>query len=506
MTESPPPARNRSSAGGAESLVLRATGMTKSFAGKLAVDHVDIDLRTSRIHALLGENGAGKSTLISMLTGQYRPEAGRIVVHGRDVNFRSPKDSLRAGIGVVHQDFRLVPAFTVEENVVLGTRSSKGRATEARIRELCAQLHFDLPLATPVRDLVVGQQQQAEIVKMLFRGLDILILDEPTAVLTPQQADQLFVALRTIAESGKSVVFVSHRLAEVAVVADHITVLRAGRVVADQSAAELQAHDLARLMVGDESMGTIPTPSPREPGEPMLDLQGALCGDGHRNSLNGADITLRAGEIVGVAGVSGNGQRLLADVCAGISHLSGGTRTCNAESVAYIPEDRLGTGLVGSMSIAHNLAMRQYRKPGVMNPAWISPRRLKAHAEPQIIEFKIPADPSTLAGALSGGGQQRVISARELSEDPDLVIAAQPTRGLDIVSAQGIRNRLMSVRNRGGSVLVISEDLDELLQICDRIVVMVSGRVIGDVPRHEASRTVLGTLMTGGSADIEGPA
>jgi len=470
--------------------------MTKSFGGVNAVSEVDIAIQHGRIHALLGENGAGKSTLISMLCGQYRPDAGRIEVHGREVHLRSPKDALRAGIGVVHQDFRLVPPFTVTENVVLGTKTRADRKAEQRVMELAESLNFHLSPRAKVRDLVVGQQQQTEILKLIFRGMDVLILDEPTAVLTPQQAEQLFAALRTLADQGKAVVFVSHRLNEVADSADHLTVLRGGTVVADGPARGLGPRELARLMVGDAADRPVPPRAHRQPGPELLALRAATINTGGRNCLRDIDLSLHVGEVVGVAGVSGNGQRLLADAVAGIRSLDAGDRVSEATTVAYIPEDRLGTGLVGSMSIAANLAMRRYRKPGI-SPWWVLPSRLRRDALPLIEDYQIPAGPAVEAGALSGGGQQRVVTAREMSRTPDVVVASQPTRGLDVVSAAAVRERIVAVAERGGAVLVLSEDLDELREVCDRIHVMVEGRFVANLPVADASRALLGELMTG---------
>jgi simple sugar transport system ATP-binding protein len=471
--------------------------MTKSFGSKVAVDDVTVNFFPGKILALLGENGAGKSTLISMICGQYRPDFGSLTVHGKTCNFRSPKDALKAGIGVVHQDFRLVPPFSVVENVVLGTRSRPNRRAAARIEELAAELGFQVPTHALVQDLVVGQQQQVEIIKLLFRGLDILILDEPTAVLTPQQSNQLFTALRAIADSGKSVVFVSHRLAEVVESADHVTVLRGGRVVADKPAHGLNKSDLALLMVGDGAATVTRAAQNRAIGHSVLRLTNASTAGQGRDVLNGASLELHAGEVVGVAGVSGNGQRPLADVVAGIVPLTSGTRETQEERIAYIPEDRLGTGLVGSMTIAQNLQMRDYRSKKSGNPWWINPRTLLAQAEPLIEEFHIPAAASIKVSALSGGGQQRVIVAREVRDEPRILVASQPTRGLDVVSSTAVREHLLDIADKQGAVLVISEDLDELLEVCDRILVMVGGEVVAEVPRKEATRLSLGLLMVG---------
>ena len=486
-----------SNTGGPEEPFLRAAGMTKSFGSKVVVDDVTINFFPGKIMALLGENGAGKSTLISMICGQYRPDSGSLTVHGKTCNFRSPKDALKAGIGVVYQDFRLVPPFSVVENVVLGTRSRPNRRAAARIEEIAAELGFQVPTDALVQDLVVGQQQQVEIIKLLFRGLDILILDEPTAVLTPQQSSQLFTALRAIADSGKSVVFVSHRLAEVVESADHVTVLRGGRVVADQPAHGLNKSDLALLMVGDGIATTTRAARNRPVGHSVLRLKNASTAGQGRDVLNGASLELHAGEVVGVAGVSGNGQRPLADVVAGIVPLTSGTRETQEERIAYIPEDRLGTGLVGSMTIAQNLQMRDYRSEKSGNPWWINPKTLLAQAEPLIEEFHIPAAASIKVSALSGGGQQRVIVAREVRDEPRILVASQPTRGLDVVSSTAVREHLLDIADKQGAVLVISEDLDELLEVCDRILVMVGGEVVAEVPRKEATRLSLGLLMVG---------
>lgn len=489
--------RGTDNVGGPESEVFRAANLSKSFGSKIAVNGVDLTLHSGKIHALLGENGAGKSTLISMMTGQYRPDSGTIYVRKRMMQFRTPKDALVAGIGAVHQDFRLVPAFTVTENVVLGTKDSPNKSAENRVLQIAESLHFHLSPSARVSDLVVGQQQQTEIIKMLYRGLDILILDEPTAVLTPAQATQLYEALRTIANLGKTIVFVSHRLSEVAEIADHVTVLRDGKVVADISAAGLNPRDLARLMVGEDVPPPVRVVSDLPRGPIKLQLFAGRSGSGDRRSLKGIDLQLHESEIVGVAGVSGNGQRALADVVAGLESLPGQIRTCTAKCIAYIPEDRLGTGLVGNMSIAANLALRSYRRRDRYNRWWTSLSSLNQYAEPLIDQYQIPAEPRILAAELSGGGQQRVIAARELSREPDLIIACQPTRGLDVLSAESVRQRLLAARERRAAILIISEDLDELIHISDRILVMVAGRFVADLPRADASRGRIGELMIG---------
>jgi general nucleoside transport system ATP-binding protein len=476
-------------------VALRATGLTKVFDATPANEDVDFVARNGEIHALLGENGAGKTTLISILCGQYRPDAGQIEVDGRPRRFSSPRDALRAGIGVVHQDLRQVERFAVVENVVLGTRDRVNRATEERVEAIGRSVGFELDPRALVATLSVGERQQLEIVKLLYRGLSVLILDEPTAVLAPQQSERLFAALRLLAEDGKAVVFISHRLREVIAGADVVTVLRHGRVVAHQPVAGSSADDLAGLMVGDEAREGVAARA-GTPGDPALELRDVHCGSGRR-ALNGVSLTVRRGEICGVAGVSGNGQVVLAESAAGILAPASGSRTVRGEVVSYIPEDRLATGLVPTMSIAENLAFRCFDRPPMSVPGWLRRKRMGEHADDLIERFRIPARDHRLDVAkLSGGGLQRTIIAREITESPDLLVAAQPTRGLDVVSAQAVRALILAARDEGAGVLLVSEDLDELLEICDRIVVMLAGRIVADVPHDRATRTELGRLMT----------
>ena len=477
-------------------LALSAVGITKSFDGKFANEGVDFDLRGGEIHALLGENGAGKTTLISVLCGQYRADSGEVLIDGVAHRFSSPREALKAGIGVVHQDLRQITRFTVIENVVLGSSQRVGREAAERIREIADGLGFDLDPGAIVSSLSVGERQQLEIVKLLYRGSRVLILDEPTAVLAPAQSEQLFRALRRLADEGKAVVFVSHRLREVTETADVVTVLRHGRVVAHRPVAGAEPHELAALMVGDDSAPPLQV-TPGSPGEPVVTLQGAKCGEGRR-ALHGVDLTIRRGEIVGVAGVSGNGQVELAETVAGIRRLDSGKRSDSAEQIAFIPEDRLATGLVGSMSIAENLAFRRYDRAPMSTPVWLRRGRLRAWADQLIERFAVPTNrPQLPVAALSGGGLQRVIIAREISESPELLVAAQPTRGLDVVSAASVRSQIVAARDNGAGVLMVSEDLDELIELSDRIVVMLGGRIVGEMDRGAASRAELGRQMTG---------
>jgi simple sugar transport system ATP-binding protein len=470
--------------------------MTKTFGDKVAVASVDVDLFAGEIHALLGENGAGKSTVISMMSGQYKPDRGSLEVEGRHVRFSGPKDSLRHGIGVVYQDFRLVDDFSVLDNLVLGTRWRPSKAAWAHARQTMSDVGFDLPRDTLAGQLSVGEKQQLEILKLLFRGARILILDEPTAVLTPQQSAALFRALRVLADQGRAIMFVSHKLNEVSEAADRVTVLRAGRSVVSRPAEEATAAELAALMMGVVVEDTVDVPQ-RAVGEPVLTLEDVTTSEGRRSTLKGVGLTVRRGEIVGVAGVSGNGQTDLAQVAAGTLAPESGRRLLDGRTVAYVPEDRLAGGLVARMNIAENLALRSFRDRSLYHPLFVSRRAMAARAEPLIRNFAIPAASGTSAGELSGGGQQRTILARELSSRPDLLVICQPTRGLDVASALAIQERLLGVRAAEGGVLLISEDLDELLKLCDRVLVLAGGRIVGEFPRGAADRSVIGAHMLG---------
>ena len=485
---------------GEATVLLRAIGMTKTFGPKVAVDEVDLTLNAGEIHALLGENGAGKSTLISMLSGQYRPDAGQIAVRDQQVRLSGPKDSLKLGVGVVYQDFRLVDDFTVLENLVLGTGSGPTRSAWARAVNVMEPLGFDLPRDTKVAKLSVGEKQQLEILKLLFRGADILILDEPTAVLTPQQSTGLFEALRVLAGQGKAIMFVSHKLREVSEVADRISVLRGGRLVLSQLAERADARKLASMMVG-EDVGQESPVVDGDPADSVLRLKKICTESGRRSSLTSIDLDVRRGEIVGIAGVSGNGQTDLAEVVSHTRSIVSGGIDFEGSTIAYVPEDRLAAGLVGRMTIAENLALRSYSDRKHYKSWYVSRRKMAARAKPLIEAFGIPAAPTVKAGELSGGGQQRTILARELSSNPDLLVICQPTRGLDVVSARTIHDHILKVRDAGGGVLLVSEDLDEILRLADRVLVMVKGELVAEFDRETATRTTVGQRMTDAQDD-----
>lgn len=484
--------------------VLEARRVTKIFGGRAANDGVNITCQAGRVHALLGENGSGKTTLVSILCGQYQPESGEIYIHGRRRVFRSPADAMRAGVGVVHQDLRVVASFTVAENIVLGTRDRPNRVCKDRISKLARELGFGVDPEARVASLGVGEIQQVEILKLLYRGLEILILDEPTAVLTPQQSEELFKALRQLANQGKTIVVITHRLREVEAGADWVTVLRRGRVVGDGPISAMNSSTLASLMVGTDVPRVVETRAGTT-GQVVLAMAGVGCiGSRGERHLTEVDLAIRGGEIVGIAGISGNGQRELADVAAGTRAADLGMCQVATSKRGYIPEDRLADALVGQMSIAENLVMRRYRDGRLGGRFWMHSRRVRDVAKSMVEEYDIPApDIDAPVASLSGGALQRVVVARELSESPDLLVACQPTRGLDIRSTATVWSQLLDVRSRGAAVLLISEDLDELLTLADRIHVLCAGKVSSAFFQGEVDRARLGLAMTGVDAVMD---
>ena len=495
-------------------------GIVKRFPGVLANDRVDFEAAAGEVHALLGENGAGKSTLSNILTGLYRPDAGEILIDGEPVQFHSPRDALEARIFMVHQHFRLVETFTVAENVVLGDHRGEGRsfrlrhrAIEQRVAELSKRYGLAVDPRARVWQLSLGEQQRVEILKALYREARILILDEPTAVLTPQEADVLFETLREMAAEGRTVIFISHKLHEVKAVADRVTVLRGGRSIATVSAAaDATPRSLASLMVGRELDGGQPART-RTPGEPVLELTDVWSdADRGESAVRGASLVVRGGEIVAVAGVAGNGQRELAETVAGMRRATrgeilvcgkairaGDPRSAIAARVAYVPEDRLGTGLAPSLSIASNLALKGYRDRSSSRGPLLRLGRIRERAVELIARYSISASgPGAPARLLSGGNLQKVVLAREFSGKPRLLIAASPTRGLDVGAIETVHAYLREAAADGVGVLLISEDLDEILLLADRVAVMYEGAIVGETPREEADVEEIGLLMAGG--------
>ena len=487
--------------------------ITKRFPGVLANEEVDLTLADSEIHALVGENGAGKSTLMRVLYGLYPPDGGRIIVRGRAVRIASPRDAIALGIGMVHQHFVLVDRFTVTENIILGAEGGPlvdRDGSQERIAELARSYGLAVDPRARVEDLSVGQEQRVEILKALYRGVDMLILDEPTAVLTPQETSELFENLRRLKGAGKTVVFISHKLDEVLEIADRITVLRRGRVVGETTPTSTSKEQLAEMMVGRPVLFRLQKPDV-EIGEPVLRIEGLRVGD----KLNGIDLEVRAGEILGVAGVEGNGQRELAETVMGLRAPDAGrisvhghdvtgrnVRAVRREGVSFIPEDRQERGLVLDMTLWENsLLGRQGAAPFVGNGGILSIRRIKELAIRLIREFDVRARGINVdASTLSGGNQQKLVLAREIDEDPRLLVAAQPTRGLDVGAIEFVWRQILEQKAAGRAVLLISAELDEIYALSDRIVTIYGGTITGEFT-SDTSPEELGIGMTGGRAE-----
>jgi len=497
---------------------VRLRGITKRFPGVVANDGVDFEANAGEVHALLGENGAGKTTLSNVMTGLYRPDEGSIELHGRLVEFRSPRDALDAGVSMVHQHFRLVGAFTVAENVVLGDHRGEARTfrlhprrIERRVAELGERYGLAVDPRAKIWQLSLGEQQRVEILKALYRESRVLILDEPTAVLTPQEAETLFVTLRSMAGDGRTIVFISHKLNEVKAVAQRVTVLRGGRSVATASTADATPQSLAELMVGRELASTRPERVElTAEDETVLEVED-LWADGDRGetALRGVSLHIRAGEILAVAGVAGNGQRELAEAITGLrpatrglisvrgKRLPGGDpRRAIRAGIAHVPEDRLGTGVAPSLTIASNTALKSYRAHG----PFLRRRLIRRRADDLIHEFDVRgATHATPARQLSGGNLQKVVLGREFSAKPSVLVAASPTRGLDVAAIASVHGYLREAAAEGMAVLLISEDLDEILALANRIVVLYEGELAGEVDPHGATVNEIGLLMAGGS-------
>ena len=491
-------------------VVIRS--LTKRFPGVVANDDVSLELRAGEVHALIGENGAGKSTLMRVLYGIYPSDGGSIEVRGREVRIHSPRDAIAHGIGMVHQHFVLVDPFTVAENVILGQEGSQllhPDEANRRVSELADAYGFQIDPAAKVEQLSVGEEQRVEILKALYRGVDVLILDEPTAVLTPAETRALFANLRRLRETGKTIVFISHKLDEVLEIADRITVLRRGKVVGETTPAETSKARLAEMMVGRPVLFRLEKPK-TVVGEPVLQLEDLRGG-----RLRGLDLEVRAGEIVGVAGVEGNGQRDLADAIMGLRPLEGGrvvldgreltsitTGDIRNAGVAFIPEDRQDQGLVLDMSLWENAVLgRQDDEDFSRRGGILLINRIKQLAVRLLQEFDIRARGiETSARTLSGGNQQKLILARELETDPRLLLAAQPTRGLDVGAIEFVWSEILEQKAAGRAILLISAELDEIYALSDRIVTLYEGRITGeyppDAPAEEVGRGMLGDVAS----------
>ncbi|MGH7307189.1 MAG: ABC transporter ATP-binding protein [Candidatus Rokuibacteriota bacterium] len=510
--------------------VLALRGVRKTFPGVIANDGIDLEVRDGEVHALLGENGAGKTTLMNILAGLYQPDAGMILLDGHPVRLSSPRDAYRHGIGMVHQSFKLVPSLTVIENTLLGLESAAGGAADAPPRAVAwrldienhrapiahtaARFNLSVDVDAPVWHLSVGEQQRVEIIRMLYRGVRIVIVDEPTAALTPSEAGGLLTTLRRMAQDGCSVIFVSHKLDEVMAVADRVSVIRHGRTVTTVPVGETNRRQLAALMMGeaDDKARVAVHVGPRGRGPTVLSCEDLSVGGDHgRRAVHGLTLTVSAGEVVGIAGVAGNGQRELAEALVGLRPISGGTIRLEGRDVTrasvfariqaglrYLPADRLRVGAAPNLSVAENLVLKRFREPAFGSWMWQDRRAVGEHALRLMRTFTVTGgEPHTPVRLLSGGNLQKMLLARELTLTGSMIVAESPSRGLDIGATRFAHALLEEEAALGRGVLLVSEDADELLLLCDRIAVMSSGRLIGMLSRDTASRERLGLLMAG---------
>jgi ABC-type uncharacterized transport system ATPase subunit len=497
---------------------IQMVDITKTFPGVTANDHVDFSVDKSEIHGLLGENGAGKTVLMSILYGLYRPDGGEILVDGEAAEISGPSDAMRLGIGMVHQHFMLVPSLTVVENVILGMEPTVNGVTLDRMKmlrdvaESCRKYKLDIDIEAPVYQLPVGVQQRVEILKALYRGADVLILDEPTSVLTPGETEELFNAVRELKADGKTVIFISHKLREVLAICDRITVLKRGKVVGTVRASETREGQLAEMMVGREIVHEFTKEA--ECGlEPVLRLESLEClSDRGIPALRGLDLDLCSTEILGVAGVEGNGQTELIEAVIGLRELTGGAVKLDGKDitdapprarirmgVSHIPEDRYKRGIVPDFSVLENLVLGSQRDRFTRNRVSMNFAEAMRFTEEVIEDYQIATpSPKTLIRYLSGGNQQRVVVAREFSREPKIVIAAQPTRGLDVGATEYVRLKLVDMRDRGAGVLLISVDLDEIWALSDRVAVIYEGRIVAVKDVDETDQQEVGLLMAGG--------
>jgi simple sugar transport system ATP-binding protein len=502
--------------------VLELRGITKRYPGIVANDAVDFDLQRGEVHALLGENGAGKSTLMNILYGLTKPDEGEIVVRGRPVSFSSAKDAIEAGVGMVHQHFMLIPVMTVAENVVLGTEPVRNgllldeATAAARVADMAKTFNFAVDPDARIDSISVGQQQRVEIMKALYRNVDVLVLDEPTAVLTPQEAEALFEILRTLRREGISIIFISHKLNEVLEIADRITVLRRGKKIDTVPRAGATEEGLARMMVGRDVLLRVDK-APAAPGDVAFEVKDLhVLDDRGLEKVRGVSFSARSGEILAIAGVDGNGQTELVEAITGLRPIESGTVTVGGREldgrltprlmidagVGHVPEDRHRRGLVLEFNLAENLALHDYDKPPDSKFGWLYPARLVQRAVRLIKEFDIRGGgPLTLARSLSGGNQQKVVVAREVARNPVVLVAAQPTRGLDVGAIEYVHRRLVAERDEGHAIVLVSLELDEVLSLADRILVMYEGRIVGE-HTGDAGEEEIGLEMLGGRKSV----
>lgn len=501
--------------------------IVKRFPGVVANDGVDLEVTNGEIHALLGENGAGKSTLMNILFGLYHQDEGQILVDGRPVRFHGPRDAVRAGLGMVHQHFMLIPRFTVTENVILGSEGDATlhldrEAAERRVAQIAEEYGLRVDPKSRLEDLPVGMQQRVEILRTLYQGSRIIILDEPTALLTPQEVEELYHILHRLRDAGGTIIFITHKLREVAAISDRVTVIRRGKTVGTRVTAQTTAPELAELMVGREVVLRVDRPE-ATPGEPILEARDLHLRGRGVHSLAGLSLLIRRGEIVGLAGVEGNGQTELVETLAGLRRPDSGTISLKGENVtgldplslrraglSYIPEDRHHRGLVLPFTLTENVLLGNcedmpFSKGGVID--YEESARITSQL---MATFDVRApDSATPASSLSGGNQQKLIIARELYREPDVLLAVQPTRGLDVGAIEFVHKQLVAERDKGRGVLLVSFDLDEIFDLSDRILVIYQGKIVGEFKSSEVDRTAVGLLMGGRGAEVDerhGPA
>ena len=496
--------------------LVQMRGIVKKFPGVVANDHVDLDLFAGEIHALLGENGSGKSTIMSVLAGLYKPDAGEILVDGAPVAFASPRDAIEAGIGMVHQHFKLVEPFTVAQNIQLSERGGAFLLSDSGIRQEIKAFETRFGLAVdpdaPVWQLSVGEKQRVEIVRMLYRGSRVLILDEPTAVLTPQETAELFVNMKKMAAAGCAVVFITHKMNEVQEVADRVTVLRGGKVSGSMLCRDVHAQELVWLMVGREIVLNAERCASGCGGGEILSMKDvSALNDSGRPGLSELALSLRAGQIFGIAGVAGNGQKELAEVLTGLRRTAAGSIEYLGENVtgmspseliargiSYVPEDRLGMGLVPNLDAVENMLLKSYTHPEYSHGWLIDRKAAEAKTAAVVQQYNVKlAGLSQPVRSMSGGNLQKLLLAREISEHPKLIIVVYPARGLDVGATESIHKLLMELRDQGAAILLISEDLDELMKLSDRVGVMFGGQIVGNFPIEEVDLEEVGLLMMG---------
>lgn len=495
--------------------LLQLQNIRKTFPGVVALDNVSFEIESGEIHTLLGENGAGKSTLMNVLTGFYAPDSGSLRLDGKSVHFSSPRDSLSQGIGMVHQHFMLIPAHSVLENILVALQNVPllfpRRQLEERIRETIVEFGLELDLEAPVWKLSIGAQQWIELIKLLMRDCRLLILDEPTAVLTPQETEKLFIVLKKLKDQGKSVVFISHKMREVMEISDRVTILKKGLSVMTLDRGEFDQNKLASLMIGSDKIPEWQKPLPFS-NEIVLEIDKlSVRNDRGLADLDNFDLKLNKGEILGIAGIAGNGQKALAEALTGLTRVDSGrvladgvdiTRSCARNSyiagIAHIPEDRKAIGIAPDLSLDENLILKNFRSPKFRHGVFQSRSAIRHNAAEKIDQFAIKAGPKgSPVRLLSGGNIQKVIIARELSEQPAVLVALYPTRGLDIGSAEYVHKVIADGASDGMSTILISEDLDELYKICDRIAVIFRGRLVGYADPSNTTREQIGLMMSG---------